>query len=333
MTATTFRLERPQLNAYPAGGRATLANQHTSLGYPTLTVTVPKEFVHRAAVAEVMLTDWRRQDDTRFKVAAQWPRGHSFFTPIDGQYHDPLIAAETLRQIGPLLGHAEFGVPLGHQFVMWDLDIAVRPQHLWVGSAPATLDIEVTCTEIKQRGRYLSGLRILAVFRRDGEIAATGTGSFSCLAPGAYRRIRGMHARIGERPRLPLAAPTTPQSVGRMSPMDVVLSPIGEPGRWQLRADTRHPVLFDHAVDHVPGMVLIEAARQATAAVLGRSSYIPLSITSEFKRYAELDTPCYIEARHLPQVAPAGQESVLVTGHQDGNLVFSSTVTAGSHGL
>lgn len=332
MTATTFRVERPPLNAYPAGGR--LPSQPLGSGHPPRTVTVPKEFVHRAAVAEVMLTDWQRQDDTHFKVSAEWPRAHRFFTPIDGgECHDPLIAAETMRQIGPLLGHAEFGVPLGHQFVMWDLDIAVRPQNLWVGNAPATLDIEVTCMEIKQRGRYLSGLRILAVFRRNGQIAATGTGSFSCLAPGAYRRVRGEHARIGERPRLPLAAPAAPQCVGRTSPMDVVLSPVGEPGRWQLRADTRHPVLFDHAVDHIPGMVLIEAGRQATAIVLGRSSYIPLSITSEFQRYAELDAPCFIEARHLPRVAPAGQESVLVTGHQNGHVVFSSTVTAASHGL
>ncbi|MFJ6781941.1 ScbA/BarX family gamma-butyrolactone biosynthesis protein [Streptomyces yangpuensis] len=333
MTAITFRVDHPTPSAQAHGGRAFIPRQATGSRFPTLTATVPKELVHRAAVAEVMLTDWQRLDDTHFKVSAQWPRGHSFFTPIGGEHHDPLIAAETMRQIGPLLGHAEFGVPLGHQFVLWDLDIAVAPPNMRVGSAPAALDIEVTCTEIKQRGRHLSGLRILTVFRRDGQIAATGTGSFSCLAPGVYQRIRGEHARIGDRTPLPLTAPALPQSVGRTSPMDVVLSPIGEPARWQLRADTRHPVLFDHAVDHIPGMVLLEAARQATAAVLGRSTYIPHSISSEFHRYAELDSPCFIEARRLPRVGCAGQDSVLVTGHQDDALVFSSTVTTGTRDL
>ncbi|WP_260845011.1 AfsA-related hotdog domain-containing protein [Streptomyces sp. SLBN-31] len=57
-----------------------------------------------------------------------------------------------------------------------------------------------------------------------------------------------------------------------MSPTDVVLSPLGQPHRWQLRVDTRHPVLFDHIVDHVPGMLLIEAARQAATATLGHTT-------------------------------------------------------------
>ncbi|MCY0935088.1 ScbA/BarX family gamma-butyrolactone biosynthesis protein [Streptomyces sp. H34-S4] len=302
--------------------------------YPvTLTTTVPKELVHRSAVAEVVLTDWERVDDTRFVLTAQWPRGHSFFTPVADGYHDPLIGCETLRQVGILLGHAEFGVPLGHQFIVRDLDLSVRPQHLKVGYEPAALTIDVTCTEINRRGTKLSGLRFEAVFRRDGNVVATGGGSFSCMAPAVYRRIRGEHTLGGNWHQLPLISPAAPQSVGRMSPMDVVLSPTDEPTRWQLRADTRHPVLFEHAVDHVPGMVLLEAARQATAATLGRSSYLPLDIASEFIRYAELDLPCVIEAHRVPGTVPGGKETVLVTARQHDALVFRATVSAESHGL
>ncbi|MET9963654.1 ScbA/BarX family gamma-butyrolactone biosynthesis protein [Streptomyces sp. NPDC006326] len=332
MSASTFHVERTTTQQDPTGSGPALAVVPNSFRYPSLTVTVPKELVHRAAVSEVMLTDWQRLDETHFVMTAQWPRGHSFFTPVADGYHDPLIGCETLRQIGILLGHAEFGVPLGHQFIVWDIDIAVRPQHLRVGYAPAALDIDVTCTEIKRRGRRLSGLRFEAVFRREGHVVATGGGSFSCMAPEVYRRLRGDHARDGDWYQLPLISPAAPQSVGRMSPMDVVLSPTADPARWQLRADTRHPVLFEHAVDHVPGMVLLEAARQATAAVLGRSSYLPLSITSEFTRYAELDAPCMIEARRLPGALPGGEQAVRVTAHQGGHPVFGSTVTAGAHG-
>ncbi|MGW1409012.1 ScbA/BarX family gamma-butyrolactone biosynthesis protein [Streptomyces sp. NPDC002403] len=296
-------------------------------------MTVPKELVHRSTVAEVMLTDWNRVDDTHFVMSAEWPRGHSFFTPVADGYHDPLIGCETVRQIGILLGHAEFGVPFGHQFLVWDLDLAVRPQHLRVGCGPASLSIDVHCTEINRRGRNLSGLRFEAVFHRDGNIVATGGGSFSCMAPAVYRRVRGEHIPGGNRDQLPLISPAAPQSVGRTSPMDVVLSPTNEQNRWQLLPDTRHPVLFEHAVDHVPGMVLVEAARQATAAALGRPSYLPLAIANEFKRYVELDSPCMIEASPLPGTSSEGERSVLVTAHQGGSLVFNSTVTAGSHGI
>ncbi|WP_329391854.1 hypothetical protein OG625_40965 (plasmid) [Streptomyces sp. NBC_01351] len=332
MSASTFRVERTTVNDAPAGHITAPVSQPNGFRFPSLTVTVPKELVHRASVAEVVLTDWQRLDDDRFLVTAQWPRAHSFFTPVADGYHDPLIVCETVRQFCILLGHAEFGIPLGHQFVMWDLDVAVRPEHLLVGWAPATLDIEITCTEIERRGKKVSKLRFESVLWREGNIVATGGASYSAMAPTLYRRVRGEHTLGSDWYQLPLIGPAAPQSVGRTSPMDVVLSPTAEPHRWQLRADTRHPILFEHALDHVPGMVLMEAARQATAAVLKRSSYLPLSISSEFKRYTELDAPCMIEAHLVPGSARDGEETVLVTAHQDGALVFNATVTAGSHG-
>ncbi|MGW4033976.1 ScbA/BarX family gamma-butyrolactone biosynthesis protein [Streptomyces sp. NPDC004838] len=296
--------------------------------YPTLTATVPKEFVHRAAVAEVMLTDWERLDDARFMVAAQWPRSHSFFTPIGGRFHDPLMAAETIRQVGALLAHAEFGVPFDHHFLLGDLTLTVHPEHLEVRQTPASLEIEVTCTEVKRRGGRLAGLCYEAAVRRDGQLAATGRISYACTSSAVYRRVRPEHVFDDQRQLLALTAPAAPQTMGRTSSADVVLSPIGERNRWQLRVDTRHPVLFDHPVDHVPGMVLLEAARQGAAAVLERSTFLPLGITGSFQRYAELDAPCIVEAHRLPRETPGGAEAVRVTGHQDGSLVFSSIVTA-----
>ncbi|MFE0810141.1 ScbA/BarX family gamma-butyrolactone biosynthesis protein [Streptomyces sp. NPDC058848] len=295
------------------------------LRYPGLTTTVPKEFVHRASVAEVVLTDWARQDDLHFTVSAQWPRGHSFFAHVDG-CHDPLIAAESIRQIGSLLAHAEFGVPLGHHFLMWDLSVAVHPAHMSVDWAPASLDMEVTCRDVKRRGGALAGLRYDVVIRRDGECAATGSAAFTCTSPKVYGRLRAGRL-TGERTPLALTAPTAPQTVGRVSPTDVVLSATAEQDVWQLRADTRHPVLFDHPVDHVPGMLLLEATRQAALAAVDRPHALPLAFTSEFVRYAELDAPCRIEALRLPRTSTALGDQVLVTGRQEDELVFTSTVT------
>ncbi|MFJ1625157.1 ScbA/BarX family gamma-butyrolactone biosynthesis protein [Streptomyces sp. NPDC088190] len=327
MTAATIQLAHPLTNEAPVQDGQTAPSIVPPLfRFPSLTTTVPKEFVHRAAVAEVMLTDWKRMDDTHFTVTAQWPRGHSFFSPIGG-HHDPLLAAETIRQVGSLLAHAEFGVPFGHQFLMWDLEYAVEPDQILIGDTPAALNIDVTCTEVKRRGGTLAGLRYEAVIHRDGKPTVRGSASYTCTTPAVYRRLRGDRSTPEGTSQLPLTAPASPQSVGRMSPIDVVLSPVGETNRWQLRADTRHHVLFDHPVDHVPGMVLLEAARQAAAAALKGSTMLPIGIASEFHRYAELDTPCRIQAQHLPGTTD-GVKSVLVTGHQDGNLVFTSTVKA-----
>ena len=161
------------------------------------------------------------------------------------------------------------------------------------------------------------------LIRRGTEIVAVGSTSFTCVSPEVYQRLRGGRALVGDMRPIPLTAPTAPQTVGRMSPMDVVLSPVNEPDCWQLRVDTRHPVLFDHPVDHVPGMLLMEAARQAWAATHG--SPMPLGFTGAFQRYIELDAPCTI------RTATIGDDSLLVTGWQNGEPAFTATVTRAPH--
>ncbi|MFF3616664.1 ScbA/BarX family gamma-butyrolactone biosynthesis protein [Streptomyces sp. NPDC002580] len=327
MTASTSRFEGPAIEHTTARAAAPPSRPAGPL-HGHLTTTVPRELVHRAAVAEVVLTGWQRLGEARFAMTAQWPRGHSFFTPVNGTHHDPLIAAETIRQAGALLAHAEFGVPLGHRFLLEELAFTVCPEAIRVGGAPAALDLDVTCPKIRKRGRRLAGLCVETRVLREGRLAASGRISFSTITAAAYRRLRPQRVlEAGYRPLTP-AAPVAPAAVGRLSPADVVLSPTGEPDRWQLRADTCHPVLFDHQGDHAPGMVLLEAARQAATAVLDRAPVLPLGLDCAFMRYVELDLPCSIDAVRLPGAAPQGPQAVLVTARQEGRPVFTSTLRA-----
>ncbi|MFJ8547227.1 ScbA/BarX family gamma-butyrolactone biosynthesis protein [Streptomyces sp. NPDC093586] len=327
MSASTFRTERPISPiqggpfavAEPAGGAVSGIFQ-----YPSLTTTVPKEFVHRASIAEVLLTDWERQGDRHFTVAAQWPRGHSFFTSVQN-CHDPLMVAETFRQAGVLLAHTELGVPLGHQLLVRDLGVHVRPEHLGVSGVPASVELEMSCTNVRQRGGVLAECRYDAVIRRDGDFVGTAYGTVTCMAPTTYRRVRSLHGPEAGRPPLALTAPVAPQLVGRSSPKDVVLSPTKKPDQWRLRVDRSHPILFDHPLDHVPGMLLLEAARQSASATLGHAS-LPLLVESEFERYVELDAPCLIETSRLPGAGPAGEEAVAVVARQAGEPAFRCTV-------
>jgi hypothetical protein len=54
---------------------------------PRLTTTVPKEYVHRACLAEVFLTGCTSEGDQRFSLTGQWPRAHTLFS--NGIRHDP----------------------------------------------------------------------------------------------------------------------------------------------------------------------------------------------------------------------------------------------------
>lgn len=94
-----------------------------------------------------------------------------------------------------------------------------------------------------------------------------------------------------------------------------------------MRVDVTHPVLFDHPVDHIPGMLLLEAARQAAHATLQPQQIVLAGIDSRFNRFVEFDTPCWIEAER-EDVATPGRVAVRVTARQGDQIPFTATVTA-----
>lgn len=285
---------------------------------PTLTATVPRQLVHRAAVAETLLTGWRRLGTDRFSVSAQWPRAHGLHVSPDWSAYDPLLVVETIRQGGTLITHTEYGVPLDHQFVLQEFQVGTVSGQLDVGPLPAEPEVELVFTDVQYRGRRPAAARYTAHVLRDGERVATAGVAFTCVSGPVYRRLRG-----GRTPDTVTAVPVPPAlsaaAVGRALPSDVVLAATDRPGRWQLRVDTAHPVFFDHPLDHVPGMLLLEAARQATRLTSGEGR-APVAYHAHFHRYAELDEPIWIEAE-----GGNGAE-VQVRGTQGESTVFECLV-------
>lgn len=289
---------------------------------PVLTSTVPRQYVHRAAIAEVLLSSWQADAGDSFSVTAQWPRNHAFYTPVAGyRCQDPMLGAETVRQAGLLLAHAEFGVPLGHQFMVSGLSFETTPEALEVSSTPTDLELQVTCHDIVRRGNHLSGMRYEVKFFRDGVPAGSGQAKYTCMSPSVYRRLRADRV-LDPLPRL---TPECPVAVGRTDARDVVLTPF-DGGSRQLRVDTSHPALFDHPLDHVPGMLLLEAARQAALAASFPESVLPVALESQFLRYTELDQPCAVTTER-GQTGNDGRTPINVTATQEGEAVFTSTVT------
>ncbi|MEU7132757.1 ScbA/BarX family gamma-butyrolactone biosynthesis protein [Streptomyces sp. NPDC046261] len=294
---------------------------------PTLTSTVPREFVHRAAIAEVFLTGCAGVDETHFSLTAQWPRAHAFFTADGGTRHDPLLAAETIRQTGLFLAHTELNVPMGHHFLLQEMEFTTHEDRLEIGNAPTDLTIAAACVILDHRERRFA-FRMDITIRRGDETVASGGGRFTCIPPGLYRRMRGRRGSTAD--PLPVVLPTRaePYDVGRETPRDVVLSPTARRDRWVLNPDLRHATLFDHPCDHIPGMVLVEAARQAAYGTLRPRRARPSRVAVTFHRYAELDSPCTIDvtAARAEPGRPADGLTTEVTGTQDGEPVFTCTL-------
>ncbi|MFF5428075.1 MULTISPECIES: ScbA/BarX family gamma-butyrolactone biosynthesis protein [unclassified Streptomyces] len=273
---------------------------------------VPKEFVHLHREDSVLLTKWSALGGDRYAVTARWPEGGVFGDSV------PMLLTQTIRQSSLLIGHAELGVPLAHQTLMEWMDFTVSGDFYEPENKPDNLFILLTFKPNNPRS-----LRVELSILSEGRLVAESLLDFSWIAPGAYRRLRGEHADVPWGAAA-VPAPLPAHVVGCARDSEVVLSPSGQVNRWELRMDVSNAALYDHKVDHVPGLALIEAAYQAAHAVTG-PGHTPIRVMSTFDRYVEFDAPCWIDA----VVVPSPDENVVrveITGVQNEERTFSVTM-------
>lgn len=298
----------------------------------TATATEPRplqpmsvEMCHRVRTEDAFPVAWTTLDTNQYLVKAYWPADHPFFSPVRGRIHDPMLVAETMRQAAMAVIHAAYDVPLGHHFLVTDLDYTCHPEGLGVEEDGGTVDIRLTFSRMKLRGGRVAQLRVDTVFERGGRPVATSGGDVRITSHPAYLRLRGDRAKPVR--HVPDEAPVDPFLVGRPRTEDVLLTPTpgGGEGEWTVRVDTRHPILFQRPNDHIPGMLLFEAARQAAYASTAPMGFLPVHGSISFHRYAEFGSPCRLVARVIPPLEPGTRAVASVTGHQEGEPVFQCT--------
>lgn len=257
--------------------------------------TVARESVHRTSVAEVLLTDVVRLAEATFLTAAQWPRSHPTFPPAGNGGHSRLMIVETLRQLGIFIPSQFFSVPLEAHFLIKDLfygvDIATEPR-LQSGATDITCLAEVDDLRPARDGHGLRGLRLRIRLSAGVTTFARAGGNARFLDARAYAALRG--ASLGLRAPRPRRRPT-PEAVDAVLPRDVLLAH-SDGGTLELDpADHLHPFFFDHAGDHVPGMVLVEAARQAIAVLSDGELLRPTAFRLRTPHFTEFDPPARVE--------------------------------------
>ncbi|MER6632394.1 ScbA/BarX family gamma-butyrolactone biosynthesis protein [Streptomyces sp. NPDC000987] len=285
--------------------------------------SVPRAVVHRAAVSEVLVTGIREASDDHFLVGVQWPRSHSYYGRVAGRWHDPMLLGESIRQALLAVSHLAYEVPFGHRFLSSSLSYGMESDGALLAERPADVLLDVRCRNVRRRGRNIAAMDLDVDCLRDGIRVGSGAIAAQCVAETAYRRLRGERAH--NVPGLPTSEPVAPQQVGRTSAFDVVLGVTNMERVWTLRYDRDHPVLFDHPVDHVPGMVLMEAARQASLAVLGRPGGLIVACDSTYRKYVEFDSTCLVTATPQP-AREEGVRTVSVSFNQGGATVAGCEV-------
>ncbi|MER8236967.1 ScbA/BarX family gamma-butyrolactone biosynthesis protein [Streptomyces sp. NPDC094049] len=285
---------------------------------------VPRELVHKRASTEVLLTGWATHGGDRHTVHARWPRCHTFYRPRNQRF-DPLLFVETVRQTFPLLSHAAYGVPFGSHLVWDDFRFEVEPGAMLLSQAQADVVLDITCDDVRLRRGCLVSMTMHADVRLNGRRVGSASTRFTNHSPAVYRRLRGEHdlAEVRRRALSPLP-PLPPASVGHWRSENVVLAGTGRADRWQLRVDLDHTVLFDHPVDHAPGMLLLEALRQAAQVASPASNTMVTGMSVSFEGWVELDTPAWVS------VTPLRHGVLKAVIEQDHGTCLTAEVTIGT---
>ncbi|WP_371480503.1 ScbA/BarX family gamma-butyrolactone biosynthesis protein [Kitasatospora sp. NBC_00315] len=285
-----------------------------------------RSLVRKSAPEEALVTGWSAVSASMQRVTVRLPIEHAFYS--EGGRYSPMLFVESLRQALAMLTHSLHDVPISHRLGLENIRFSVKQHALYATSHPATLTLLVTHPSIRRRrfgsAHFTSRLDVL----RSGLPIGSAELRYTTHPPAVYDRLRGRYADAARAfaGALPLTPPVPAALVGRRHERDVVLSPTAAAHEWLLRIDVGHRVLFDHPHDHVPGMVLLEAASQATQAVL-RGPVVPVVFDTTFVRYTEYDRPCRVTAEFVAP-DPRGRPRVKVSAFQEGDPVFTSTVTA-----
>ncbi|MGC5170969.1 AfsA-related hotdog domain-containing protein [Microbacterium sp. DT81.1] len=292
--------------ASPRPDRSTTTSTSTKeprIPKPSYNRTIHRDLVHRASVAEVFVTGLRATDDGRHEAAIQLPRSHAYFGDHTESWlrsGDLLLLQEAFRQSGMAVMHRFHGLPTSTAFLLRTLEIEDVAQTPWRRDpSPARLVCDVSLVRPFLAGDRLVGGLVAMALSRDGAPGAKAQYSFSGTTRGQWEALRASAREglglTGEPRALPPGERASPATVGRIDRRNVVITEPRESEeglRADLVVDTDHATLFDHPLDHVPGALVVEAARQLAVAFVGKNTEEPMELrrlTARFTSFIELD--------------------------------------------
>lgn len=301
--------------------------------------TVPYGFVHKSGTTEVLVTDHTRVDAQTVVMAGELPAAHRYFSDLPPSKRLDLIPVlELCRQGCYVLAHGYYGAPDGERFILRELSGTLRPEAPGVSK----VRVEVTVARAFQRDGRTAGLALdYKVTTVTGEELATAKSSLSWLNEETWAGIRA-EGRAGHGLGEQIGAPDrtgpfpTPRVVGRTAEANVLLADtVFHRGVMtaRLAPDLGNQAMFEHPQDHIPGMVLVEAARQAALWALSRHLVVPANrlmvtgLDTRFHLIGELDLATRCTA--TVTFNRSGRSTVRVTFAQAGVEIGAATIEVG----
>jgi hypothetical protein len=274
--------------------------------------TVDPRLVWKLAPEQTFVTGWLRDTEREeFRIGIRVPRAHLRFSDTLNPYLDVMLLAEVANQAGVIVAAELLDVPLDSTFLLRRFAVELDPlKHNRIGPDSTglmlTTDREGVFFKSRRTGRPPTGWMICQCAiegRPSGTLEVQGVWVTDEMYQ-AFRRAGGNveaeedgHGVLDPEPETGRALPRN-RAIAR-------LEPAGEPRAYAttVLVDEEDPTYYERPLDHVPGLLLFEAAKQAATAAVCRERSVPASrvvigsAELKFSRFAELYAPsrCRVE--------------------------------------
>ena len=272
--------------------------------------TVPRAWVHKRSLDNVLVTEIRACANDRFICAGRLPTAHGFFNDAGRRpHHDILFFTELGRQASLAVTHAFLKVGLDDVFI-FEGSHAALADTVWRSPRPASdsVAIEIRIQDLTRRKNDAIARVVTEHTMWIGSHPVfSGTGAFTIQPAAVYQRLRRRHAPVADldaarhdpnaacsargshslRPNVTISAPSRGESANEFTSSIVV--------------DQTHPYFFDHPCDHVPGMLLLEACAQLAVAAHRESTGLHVfgiaAYATTFTQFVDCDSPVTLTAQ------------------------------------
>src|SRR4051794_8308884 len=180
--------------------------------------TVSRSLVHKRAIEEVLISDFKQIGEDDFLCAGHLPRNHSYLNDVCAPYYDMAAIGEATRQAGMLIGHRFLDVRDDAHYIFKRVGNTVHDaEALRMHDAPSELVLHFGIRNKRTRRgtvvsydghitAYVNGVRAGSV---------VGSGSLMPLAPYNSLRRQMRKAAVAANGAPPCVEPLDPPRVGR----------------------------------------------------------------------------------------------------------------------
>ena len=219
--------------------------------------------VHKRAPEQVLLTSAANDPDGCWVFEGTLPPGLPGLPAPGPGAPCPatLLAVELVRQAKIAYTHLAWDVPLDWAFIINELSFAWAREPATIPALhTGLLQVRVRSDAMQTRNGRIRDLQLTGDLLSGGTLIGRGHGDFTCLPARSYQALRRS------------AAPDPGHSTAEEGTVliDVALGTDTLTGQLAWNRDDRF--IFDHASDHVPGILIIQATLKAHQLLTGTTA-------------------------------------------------------------